>query len=504
MRAAVYARFSSNNQREESITAQLRAAHEYAKRKGYTIVKEYADEAISGRTDDRASFQQMMEDSKKDLFDILILHKVDRFARNRYDSVVYKHILRKKLKIKIEYVGLQLDDSPESKFMEGVFESYAEFYSENLALEVKKGQKESALQGKHLGGIPAIGYRVNEEQKYEIVEHEAEAVRYIFQAVLQKHSYREICDVLNHKGYRTKRGTPFRSNSIFDILRNPKYCGKYVFGRIQAPKTEKRNCHAYQEPIVELEGAIPAIVTVQEWEEVQDMLSKRKTPRNIKGKTEYLLTGYVFCGECGAVYCGTRQKNRHNGGYYYYYRCNRSNNGFEKSCGNSQIRCDMLEENLLNELWLLLDQPEHKKLFTEKIIDKVNKATNEIEPDIAKMEKQYTALIKKRDAYTEAIGKGALYLAKEAQETHNQAEAISTAITLRKAQKGELKPAIVQNKTDEIFVDIKKSPDINRALVAQLLDHITISKEEITIYLKLPKALCVKMVTPEGFEPPTF
>ena len=121
MKAAIYARFSSNNQREESITAQLRAAHEYAKAKGYEVVKEYTDEALSGRTDDRPAFLQTIEDAKQGFFDVLILHKMDRFARNRLDSAIYKHTL-KKANVKIEYVEHHLDDSPESIILESVLE----------------------------------------------------------------------------------------------------------------------------------------------------------------------------------------------------------------------------------------------------------------------------------------------------------------------------------------------------------------------------------------------
>ena len=126
MRAAIYARFSSNNQREESITAQLRAAHDYATKKGYSVVKEYADEAISGRKDDRPAFQEMIKDAKAGLFDVLIVHKIDRFARNRLDSAIYKYDLRK-AKVAIEYVEHNLDSSPESIILESVLEGMAEY-----------------------------------------------------------------------------------------------------------------------------------------------------------------------------------------------------------------------------------------------------------------------------------------------------------------------------------------------------------------------------------------
>ena len=505
MKAVIYARFSSNNQREESITAQLRAAHEYAKAKGYEVIKEYADEALSGRTDDRPAFQQMLTDAQEGLFDVLIVHKIDRFARNRYDSAIHKRSLRK-ANVKIEYVELRLDDSPESALIESIFEGWAEYYSANLAKEVKKGMKETALQAKHNGGLPPLGYSVNSEKRYEIIPEEAEAIKFIFDSVLQKYSYREICDSLNQKGYRTKKGSQFRSNSLFDILTNPKYCGTYIFGRTRGSSRQSpRNSRAHHPPIVEIEDAIPAIISKSDWKEVQTMLENRKmTARRIKGKTDYLLTGYINC-SCGSTYCGTRQKSTtktaEEPSYLYYYKCNRSKNGKDKSCGNPQLRCNELDKMILEELWKILLEDNYKKEFINLMITKANQSTSAIEPDLQKMEKQHQALIKKRNAYTEAIASGATYLAKEAQEAHESAESLSEAITLRKAQNEKIDPLELENSINAIYEEIKKSPDINRALIANLLDRLEITKQDIKIYLKIPKGLCVKLVTRRGIEP---
>ncbi|MCL6559890.1 MAG: recombinase family protein, partial [Firmicutes bacterium] len=174
MKAVIYARFSSDNQREESITAQVRACTEYAQRKGYAVVKVYTDEARSAITDDRPGFLQMIEDIKSGRVkaDLLLVHKLDRFARNRYDSAFYKRELRR-AGVRVESVLEHLDDSPESILMESVIEGMAEYYSRNLAREVMKGMKETALQGKHNGGKPPLGYDVDSEGRYIINEAEA-------------------------------------------------------------------------------------------------------------------------------------------------------------------------------------------------------------------------------------------------------------------------------------------------------------------------------------------
>ena len=144
-RVALYARFSSDNQRSESIDAQLRAMRTYCQHHNYIIVDTYIDEAKSATNDRRPSFQRMIADSKTKKFDILLVHKLDRFARNRYDSAVYKRELKRN-GVSVFSVLENLDDSPESIMMEAVLEGMAEYYSQNLGREVMKGLRETALK----------------------------------------------------------------------------------------------------------------------------------------------------------------------------------------------------------------------------------------------------------------------------------------------------------------------------------------------------------------------
>lgn len=180
-RVALYARFSSDNQRSESIDAQVRAMTAYCRQHHYIVVSTYIDEAKSATTDRRPDFQRMIEDSKKGIFDIVLVHKLDRFARNRYDSAVYKRELKKN-GVSVYSVLENLDDSPESIMMESVLEGMAEYYSQNLGREVMKGMKETALQCKHTGGKPPLGYDLDEETKRLVInEEEAQAVRLIYE-----------------------------------------------------------------------------------------------------------------------------------------------------------------------------------------------------------------------------------------------------------------------------------------------------------------------------------
>ena len=171
MKAASYCRYSSDNQREESIQAQSRAIKEYANKEKIQIVKIYTDEARSATTDNRPGFLQMIKDSEMRIFDLVLVHKLDRFARNRYDSAFYKRELKQN-GVKLKSVLENLDDSPESIILESVLEGMNEYYSANLSREVMKGMKETALQCKHTGGKPPLGYDVAKDKTYVINEQE--------------------------------------------------------------------------------------------------------------------------------------------------------------------------------------------------------------------------------------------------------------------------------------------------------------------------------------------
>lgn len=203
---ALYARFSSDNQRSESIDAQIRAMKAYCQQKHFIIVNTYVDEAKSATTDRRPAFQQMIADSSSRTFDILLVHKLDRFARNRYDSAVYKRELKKN-GVAVYSVLENLDDSLESIMMESVLEGMSEYYSQNLAREVMKGMRETALQCKHTGGKPPLGYDVDAvTRKLVINPEEAEAVKLIFAMYSMGYGYSPILAALYQRGYRTKNG----------------------------------------------------------------------------------------------------------------------------------------------------------------------------------------------------------------------------------------------------------------------------------------------------------
>ena len=216
----------------------------------------------------------MLNDSRYGLFDLVIVHKLDRFARNRYDSAVSRKILRDN-GVELYSVIEKFDNTPESIILEGLMETLNEYYSANLSREVMKGMRENALQCRYTGGYVPLGYRVDDTGHFQINEEEAEVVRRIFSGTIQGMSYRELQQEFNEKGIRTRTGKLFGKNSLYSILTNEKYIGVYVYNRaVSKDSRGKRNNHRSKpdDQIIRIENGIPAIVTREEFQAVQELL----------------------------------------------------------------------------------------------------------------------------------------------------------------------------------------------------------------------------------------
>lgn len=357
-------------------------------KKKYQIVRTYADRGKSATTDKRPEFQRMIKDSEQGLFDFVLVHKLDRFSRNKYDSALYK----KKLKtngVKVISVTENLDDSPESIILESVIEGMAEYYSKNLSREVMKGLNENAYQCKHNGGTPPLGYNVNEDKRYVINEKEAQAVKLIFQMYLNNYTSGNMIKKLNDLGYKTKRGSEWTKNSIASIVRNEKYTGVYIFNRsAKKDSSGHRNNHKNKDisEIIRIEGGIPQIIDKETFERVQIKLKERKNSVSSTSKTSYLLAGIIKC-SCGSAMHGNRRRatRRTNSGLkekpeYVSYRCGCRKTKSSLICDTPEIRKEYLEEYVLAEL--------ERNIFNDKVIDilaqKVNQHLNENKDHIAR------------------------------------------------------------------------------------------------------------------------
>ncbi len=410
MKAAIYARYSSDNQREESIDAQVRAIKEYCERNGIRIVRTYTDEAKTATTADRPGFLQMISDSGLGLFDVVVVHKLDRFSRDRYDSAFFKRQLKKN-GVRLVSVLENLDDSPESIILESVLEGMAEYYSANLAREVMKGLKETALQCKHTGGIPALGYDIDKEKKYIINELEARAVRLIFEMYAEGKSYNDIIDRLNSLGYKTKAGNSFGKNSIHDILNNEKYTGVYIFNRSSSKQGGKRNHHRSKpkEEIIRVEGGIPAIISKELFERVKTKMDKNKrSPGSNKAKEIYLLSGIIFCGKCGSAMVGNSRIGGRNKTKYISYECSARKR--KRTCDMKSVAAQYIENLVIEELEKKIFTPEAMDKLANKIYEYARKQNSEIQKDIKHFDRELQSTQKEIDNIVDAVAKGLFHI----------------------------------------------------------------------------------------------
>ena len=196
MKAVIYARYSSDNQREESIEGQLRECKEYAEKNGIMILRSYIDRALSAKTDNRPEFQKMVQDSAKGLFDTVLVWKLDRFARNRYDSAHYKAVLRRN-GVKVVSTTENISDGPEGIILESMLEGMAEYYSAELVQKINRGLTENALKGKNNGGGIPLGYQLTDDQHLRIDLLTAPIVREIYQRYAEGETVRSIITSLN-------------------------------------------------------------------------------------------------------------------------------------------------------------------------------------------------------------------------------------------------------------------------------------------------------------------
>ena len=334
MKAVIYARYSSDNQREESIEVQIRECTAFAEKNDITVLKHYIDRAYSARTDHRPAFQEMIKDSDKHLFDMVIVWKLDRFSRDRYDSARYK-VLLKKNNVRVVSATEVISSGADGILLEPVLEGFAEYYSADLAEKVTRGMTENALKCKFNGGSMPIGYVIDEEQHFQIDPLTAPFVLEAFKRYIEGATMKELIDFFNEKGIKNKSGGDINYNSIQRMLNNRRYIGEYAFRDIVVP------------------DGIPAIVPKELFDRVQAKLAKnKKSPARHKAEEDYLLTTKLFCGCCGAYMCGESGKGR-SGEVHRYYKCV-SIKKRRTICNKKSVRKDWIEDIVVNATMKML------------------------------------------------------------------------------------------------------------------------------------------------------
>lgn len=329
MNTVIYARYSAGpRQTDQSIEGQVRVCTEFCKQRGLTVVGEYCDRHISGRTDERPEFQRLIADAKKKKFEAVVVYKTDRFARNKYDSAIYKRELKRN-GIQIFYAAEAIPEGPEGIILESLMEGLAEYYSAELAQKIKRGMNESALKCQSTGSGRPLGYFVDKDKHFQIDPESSQTVQTIFDMYIKGESNAAICELLNSRGLRTIQGNPFNKNSINRIIKNRKYIGEY----------------RYQDIVVK--DGMPRIISDEVFNLAQREMAKRTTCKKPKSpKAEYLLAGRLFCGHCKGPMQGVSGTGKTGRKWYYYYCAN--TRGKTRTCDKKQVTRDKLERKVVD------------------------------------------------------------------------------------------------------------------------------------------------------------
>ena len=421
MTAVIYARYSSDNQREESIEGQIRECTAYAEKNGITVVKHYIDRAYSARTANRPEFQRMVKDSERRLFDIVLVWKLDRFARDRYDAAHYKHILQKN-HVKLVSATEPISDSPAGIMMERMLTGMAEYYSAELSEKIVRGMTENVLKGKYNGGTIPIGYVIDADRHFQIDPLTAPFVVEAFKRYAEGATMKQVLDWLNRQGVKTGKNHAFTYNSVHTLLTNRRYMGENRFQDIVMPDT------------------IPVIVEKELFDRVQEKMAKnRRAPARHKAEDDYLLTTKLFCGMCGSMMfgeCGTgRNKTVH-----HYYKCAKAKR--THSCKKKTVRKVWLEDLVVNATLEMLQDNQ----AIDAIVEMVMQLQDQENTTLPLLEKQLKETEAGIQNMLNAIQAGIL-----TSSTKERLEALE-------AQKKELEVRI----TEEKLAKPKLSPDFVR------------------------------------------
>ncbi len=335
----IYARYSSHSQTEQSIEGQLHDCYAYAERNGYQVVGEYIDRALTGTKDDRPDFQRMMRDAEKRQFRFVLVWKLDRFARNRYDSAFYKNHLRK-YGVKVLSVMENIQDTPEGIILEGMLESLAEYYSANLSENIRRGLKASVAKGWYCGGSVPLGYKI-QDHKMVPDEKTAPLIPELYRRYADGESLASIAEDFNARGYRTNRGRDFKTSTFARIVPNSAYIGEYVYAGEVVP--------GLATPLIE-RALYDRVLARRD--------QNRRAPAASTATVDFLLSRKLFCGVCGSPACGDAGTSK-SGERHYYYSCSGRKHR-RTACTKKAEKKDFLE-------WYICEQTVEYVLSPERI-----------------------------------------------------------------------------------------------------------------------------------------
>ena len=459
----IYARYSSNNQTEQSIEGQIRVCREYAQRNNLAVAGTYIDRATTGTNDNREQFQKMLKDSDNKAWDYCLVYKLDRFSRNKYEMAIH----RKHLKdngVKILSAKENIPDTPEGILLESLLEGINQYYSEELSQKTKRGMRETRIKGNFMGGRINYGYSVVREiagehtvSKVVINEDEAAVLLRIFEAYAEGNRIPDIVHELEDKGIKN-RGKPFTVNTIYFMLQNEKYTGIY---------------HFRGETFTNI---YPAIIPKELLQIVRERVNKNKTGKHIVG-VDYILMGKCYCGYCGKKLRSAAGTST-DGTILRYYRC--PNAKKDSDCHNKSIRKEVLEKLVTDALTKEVARPKNISLLTDKVFE-LYRASCSDDGDLKRYGKELAATDKAINNLLAAIESGIFTTSTKQRltELEEKKARLEQTITIESARE---KCLLTKEDIERYILDAVK---LNaKQMVELLVERIDVFENKICIKLK--------------------
>ncbi len=479
IKVAVYSRYSSSKQDGGfSIEAQLTACREYCHKNELYIIKEYIDEAFSGRSSDRPQFNQMLEDAKTGLFNKIIVHKFDRFSRDRTDSVVIKSNL-KKYNVDVISVSEPIPSNAYGVVLESLYESLSHCYSQNLARESLKGMLEAVKLGFHVSGKPPYGYDLKPvmykgKKRSKLVENKSESkiIKIIFQKYLQNNmGFKNIALYLNNQGFKTRSNTLFTPQLINKIAKN-----KTITGTLSYNKDKKFGFeHVY------IEDNHIKIIDKKDFNKAQKIMDERAT-KKLKINSQYLLSGIIKCG-CGSPMTGHTGTSK-NGTKHHYYCCLRKIK--TKTCAQVNYRRDFIDEKVLKAFQKEILNKSIIRGMVETAVSGITNKKNELETQINTYKKQllqtknkYNKLMNILESSNDISYEDLAPRIKEHKKNIDelQLKIDNQQIQFKQTSTIKLNTQQIENQVIDIIENIKYS----KKIIKDHISSVIIDKKEITV-----------------------
>ena len=456
--AVIYARYSCDAQTEQSIEGQLRVCEEYAQKNDILILDTYIDRAMTGTNDMRPDFQRMIRDSAKKQWSYVIVYKLDRFSRNKYEATVHKNTLKNN-GVKVVSAMENIPDSPEGIILESLLEGMNQYYSAELAQKVRRGMRETRLKGNYQGGALPYGY-VACDKKVIIDEEKAEIVRFIFEQFANGVIVREIIETLTANGILHK-GKPFPMNTIYGILKNEKYSGTYMLGEEVVDKI------------------YPPIISQEIFSTVRAKVNANKYGKR-SVDVVYLLRHKMKCGYCGEsiiAECGTSKM----GDRRYYYKCHGRKN-LRNGCQQKAFRKEILEKFILDAILEELKKPHNIEHITKGVLA-LQEAQIKISSTLGILEKERKQNESAIENIMSAVERGFFNATanKRMRELEERQSELDRLIIIERS-KMQVK---VSAEEIRVFYEAALLQE-SQMLINYLVREIIVYDEEIQIYFKSP------------------